>query len=98
MWFATYPTQSAMRLRLIQTDTSSWVAWKAIDLEVVPVAEENTRTESHAVLRMYTAQSRDLKVGVMPGGLAACNHDASWAQLVKYPGALQRSLGDGHGA
>ena len=65
----------------IQTDPSSWVAWQAIELEVVPVAEENTRTESHAVLRMYTAQSQDLKVDVMPGGLAACNHDSSWAQL-----------------
>ncbi len=72
--------RDALKAR-IQTDTSSWVAWKAIDLEVVPVAEENTRTESHAVLRMYTAQSQDLKVDVMPGGLAACNHDASWAQL-----------------
>ena len=30
---------------------------------------------------MDTAQSQDLKVDVMPGGLAACNHDASWAQL-----------------
>ena len=65
----------------IQTDPSSWVAWQAIELEVVPVAEENIRTESHAVLRMYTAQSQDLKVDVMPGGLAACNHDSSWAQL-----------------
>ncbi|MBU24549.1 MAG: hypothetical protein CMD99_00770 [Gammaproteobacteria bacterium] len=74
------PERDTLRAR-IQTDPSSWVAWQAINLEVVPVAEENTRTESHAVLRMYTAQSQDLKVDVMPGGLAACNHDASWAQL-----------------
>jgi uncharacterized circularly permuted ATP-grasp superfamily protein len=57
------------------------LAWQAIALETVPVAEGTARGEAHAVLRMYTAQSQDQKVDVMPGGLASCNHDASWAQL-----------------
>ncbi|MDC0378959.1 circularly permuted type 2 ATP-grasp protein [Litorivicinus sp.] len=65
----------------IDADRPSWVAWQAIDLETVPVAEGTARDEAHAVLRMYTAQSQDQKVDVMPGGLASCNHDASWAQL-----------------
>ncbi|NDA15965.1 MAG: circularly permuted type 2 ATP-grasp protein, partial [Gammaproteobacteria bacterium] len=65
----------------IDADRPSWVAWQAIALETVPVAEGTARGEAHAVLRMYTAQSQDQKVDVMPGGLASCNHDASWAQL-----------------
>ena len=65
----------------ITSDPSSWVGWQAIDLESVPVAEGVSRGRSNVVLRMYTAQSQDQKVDVMPGGLAACNHDASWAQL-----------------
>ena len=65
----------------IASDSSSWVAWRAIELESSPVAEGVSRGQSSVVLRMYTAQSQDQKVDVMPGGLAACNHDASWAQL-----------------
>jgi len=33
------------------------------------------------VLRLYTAQSQDGRIDVMPGGLASCNHDPAWAQL-----------------
>ena len=74
------PEKDALKAR-ITADPSSWVGWQAIDLETVPVAEGTARGESFAVLRMYTAQSQDQKVDVMPGGLASCNHDASWAQL-----------------
>ncbi len=65
----------------IASDSSSWVAWQAIELESSPVAEGVSRGQSNVVLRMYTAQSQDRRVDVMPGGLAACNQDASWAQL-----------------
>ncbi|MDB4021039.1 circularly permuted type 2 ATP-grasp protein [Litorivicinus sp.] len=72
--------QARLRAR-IEADPCGWVAWAAIDLERVPVANGSVRDESHAVIRMYTAQSQDKKIDVMPGGLAACNHSAAWAQL-----------------
>lgn len=65
----------------IEADPAAWVAWSAIGLETVTVANGAHRDEAHAVLRFYTAQSQDQKIDVMPGGLAACNHDLDWAQL-----------------
>ncbi len=72
--------QAALRAR-IDADPAAWVGWVALDLETVPVANGVEREQAHAVLRLYTAQSQDQKVDVMPGGLAACNHDLLWSQL-----------------
>ena len=65
----------------IETDPFSWVGWKAVDLETIPTARGQNRGETQAVIRMYTVQTADNRINVMPGGLAACNQDAVWAQL-----------------
>lgn len=65
----------------IEADPSAFVAWSAIDLETVTLANGTARESAHAVVRMYTTQSQDHQIEVMPGGLAACNHDPRWAQL-----------------
>ena len=55
----------------IAADPSSWVAWQAIDLEKVPVAEGTARTESFAVLRMY---AHNLRIRKSMSCLVALHH------------------------
>ena len=79
---AELPAAEQARLKQrIETDPSAWVGWAPMDLEQTPVVNGTARSDAHVVLRLYTAQSQDGRVEVMPGGLAACNHDPAWAQL-----------------
>ena len=74
-------SEQARLLARIESDPAAWVGWLPMELEQIPVANGTGRSDAHVVLRLYTAQSHDGRIDVMPGGLASCNHDASWAQL-----------------